>query len=153
MPKVIVVGLSVLLMAVVVAPVQAEISLPFDASDLFATGCSGAAVSVDDILISPLSVTCSADCGSHAPVSCTGSGTCTAVDRDCGVWQRGYVECNGLRTLCSPGCYCQDGDIRYVNTSSCCKEGLRKKSYQWCVDGRWVHKYYSCLPDNYCILS
>lgn len=47
------------------------------------------------------SCTATANCGSASPVSCSGSGTCTAVDRSCQT-QRGYVQCDSIRTYCPP---------------------------------------------------
>lgn len=42
---------------------------------------------------------CTADCGALSDVSCSAT-SCYAVNRDCGSGQRGYVECNGVRTYC-----------------------------------------------------
>jgi hypothetical protein len=51
--------------------------------------------------------TATANCGVHAPVACSGSGTCTAVDQDpsCPSSQQGYVVCDSVVTYCTPA-YC-----------------------------------------------
>lgn len=48
--------------------------------------------------------TCTASCGSYASVSCTtsGTGSCTAVDRNCAVGERGRVTCGSTTTYCPP---------------------------------------------------
>jgi len=43
-----------------------------------------------------------ADCYDGSVVSCTGASYCTYVDSSCPV-QRGYVECDGVKTYC-PSC-------------------------------------------------
>ncbi|HEX6900553.1 MAG TPA: hypothetical protein VF789_12590 [Thermoanaerobaculia bacterium] len=50
--------------------------------------------------------TCSASatCGGAPSVSCNGSSTCSAVDQNCSVGQRGFVLCDGLRYDCSSTC-------------------------------------------------
>lgn len=142
--------LSVLLSVVAVAPAQAAISLPFDASDLLAVGCSAPIASVPEADVGALSVTCEVSCGSSPAVSCTVSGSCTAVDRDCAAGQRGYVECNGSRIYCPVCPVCEEGAIRYVDTWDCCKQTLKKQSYQRCIGGQWVHQYYTCAPVPFC---
>lgn len=49
--------------------------------------------------------TCTASCGSYPSVSCTtsGTGSCTAVDRNCAVGERGRVTCGSTTTYC-PTC-------------------------------------------------
>jgi hypothetical protein len=55
----------------------------------------------------PTKSSCTASCGSGSmPVSCSGSGSCSAVDRDCGSNERGHVTCNGVTTYCSASCAC-----------------------------------------------
>lgn len=59
--------------------------------------------------------TATADCGTYPDVSCTGSGTCTAVDRNCPN-QEGYVRCGSTYKFCPPcPCYvekhCPDGTL------------------------------------------
>ena len=52
----------------------------------------------------PLKSTCTARCLYGVTVSCSGSGTCTAVDgTSCS--SAGYVTCNGNTTFCSNTCY------------------------------------------------
>lgn len=50
--------------------------------------------------------TATADCDKPATVSCFGSSTCIAVDRDCSVNQPGYVSCDSVVTSCEtcPDC-------------------------------------------------
>jgi hypothetical protein len=52
-------------------------------------------------------IVCTADCNPYTDVTCSGSGMCTAVDRNCAAGQRGYVTCNGVTTPC-PGPECED---------------------------------------------
>lgn len=53
---------------------------------------------------SPCSATASCDSGT---VSCSGSGTCIAVDRDCiNSCERGHVTCGGVTTWCPTACNC-----------------------------------------------
>jgi len=153
-------GLFVFVLLASVVPVQAEIALPFQAEDLLATGCSapnasvfveGVAPSVEGMTPMAITAYCSADCGSDPNVSCTTSGTCTAVDRDCTAHQVGYVDCNGTRTYCPSLCpSCEEGAIRYLDTGGCCKQTLKKQSFQRCIDGQWVHQYYTCYPVPFC---
>ena len=39
-------------------------------------------------------------CSNGSTVSCNGTSTCQAVDRNCSSGQRGYVSCDGTRTFC-----------------------------------------------------
>lgn len=48
---------------------------------------------------------CTANCWNGGTVSCSGTGTCTAVDGSCP--EPGHVVCNGVTTSCSP---CTDCD-------------------------------------------
>jgi hypothetical protein len=56
----------------------------------------------------PTKATCTARCTGSTSVSCTttGTGTCSAVDRDCGTNERGHVTCNGVTTNCPTSCAC-----------------------------------------------
>ncbi len=85
-------------------------------------------------------VRCSATalCTPYASVSCSnGSGTCVAVDRNCGVGQRGYVTCNGATTYC-PICGCPEGEYQWV-WGGCCGGGKNKSREQVCQNGVWVN--------------
>jgi hypothetical protein len=56
-------------------------------------------------------------CDSGTVLSCEGnssSTSCSAVDRDCSVFQQGSVTCDGVTTLCPTVCPCDD-------TRVCCK--------------------------------
>lgn len=59
----------------------------------------------------PLKSICSAtaQCGSTTPssVSCQGSNSCTAVDRNCSASEPGHVTCDGTTTSCSPCSPCE----------------------------------------------
>lgn len=78
--------------------------------------------------------TCTADCGSGNYVSCTGD-TCSKVDRNCSVGQRGYCEADGQYKYCAPcdNCVadCWDGSTVICEGSSCsatdsdCDSGIR----------------------------
>src|SRR5690349_14175404 len=46
---------------------------------------------------------CTANCGTTT-VSCSTSGTCTAVDRNCSAGQRGYAQCGTTKTYCPSLC-------------------------------------------------
>lgn len=50
-------------------------------------------------------------------ISCTGTGTCTAVDRNCDILERGHITCDGVTTSCSTGC-CTGGTIQQ---NACCR--------------------------------
>lgn len=43
-------------------------------------------------------------------VSCSGNSSCTAVDRDCSILERGHVVCDGVTTTCSTSC-CNTGTM------------------------------------------
>ncbi|HEX3553957.1 MAG TPA: hypothetical protein VIA62_12095 [Thermoanaerobaculia bacterium] len=47
--------------------------------------------------------TCIANCASGT-VSCSGAGTCTAVDRNCSANERGHVTCGSTTTFCPTTC-------------------------------------------------
>jgi hypothetical protein len=147
-------GVVLLALAAVPASAGSIVSAPLD--DVLTPGCVTASqevvvqegVEVDFGTLS--TCTASADCGAGWDVSCVGSGTCTAVDRDCGQGERGHVVCDGNFSYCSANCDCTDGAIRYVDTGGCCKDFLKKQSYQRCIDGHWVHQYYTCYPVPFC---
>lgn len=89
--------------------------------------------------------TCTASCAPEAPVSCTAS-SCTAVDRNCAAAQRGYVECNGVRTQCAacPAPVCNEGETRTAFIGGCCCIPDETTPGQFvreerCVGGRWVN--------------
>ena len=50
-----------------------------------------------------INASCTANCGSSPSVSCSGSGSCSAVDQNCSSGQQGYVQCGSIRTYC-PAC-------------------------------------------------
>lgn len=91
-------------------------------------------------------VTCTADCGSYPDVSCTTSGTCTAVDRNCPS-QRGYVKCGSSYTFC-PVCPCPEGHHRFVFTGNCCDCGEEERSHEQCINGQWEFIEIVCWPNT-----
>jgi hypothetical protein len=96
-------------------------------------------------------VTCTADCGLYNDVSCTTSGTCVAVDRNCPNTP-GYVTCNGNTTFC-PACpppiECQpDGSFRIVKTGNCCDCGLEERIREKCINGQWEFWSIFCGPNT-----
>lgn len=80
-----------------------------------------------------------ANCSPYTNVSCSsGTGTCVAVDRNCSIGQRGYVNCNGVTTFC-PACdACIEGSLRNVLTGECCDNGSKEKQQQQCINGAWI---------------
>lgn len=154
-------GLFLVASVVTGAPSHAQVPFPFpvayQADLLFGPDCSAPLASVE--IAGPgvegsaptaTSATCTADCGSFPDVSCTVSGSCTAIDRNCSVMERGRVICNGQEYFCAQPCACQNGAVRYVDTGGCCKVTLKKESFQQCIDGQWVHQSFSCAPVPHC---
>ena len=103
--------------------------------------------------------TCLALCGSSSPLSCNMPGSCQAVDQNCGAGVQGYMICNNVKTFC-PACpappECVDGDVRDLETGSCCcvylspsdALSLQIRSEQICVNGHWVDNGTSCGGDS-----
>jgi hypothetical protein len=94
--------------------------------------------------------TCTASCGSYS-VTCsyTSPTTCTAVDRNCSVFQTGYVQCGSdPRVYCTPDCpVCTDGQLMFQPTGSCCDGGLTEKDKYQCINGQWEYVTTVCkLP-------
>lgn len=93
-----------------------------------------------------LKSTCTASCGTST-VSCTSSGTCMAVDRNCPTTP-GYVICDGTTKYC-PACACTNGAQRYTQLSSCCynevaRQCRRTLREETCVNGNWKVTGYVC---------
>lgn len=86
---------------------------------------------------------CQASCGSYN-VSCSGD-TCSAVDRNCGAGQQGYVQCDGVPIFCSVcgGGQCNDGWVDWRD-GGCCQGGYQKWQIYECIGGYWQH------VDTYC---
>ncbi len=61
--------------------------------------------------------TCTANCQGGGTVTCTSSGSCTAVNGDCSVLEPGHVTCNGVTTNCTPAC-CSTGTMIQ---KACCR--------------------------------
>lgn len=79
---------------------------------------------------------CEASCGAYGSVNCSG-GSCSAVDRNCGAGQPGYVVCDGVPTYCSPGCgICWEGSFDWRD-GGCCQGGYQKWRVYECIDGGW----------------
>jgi hypothetical protein len=86
--------------------------------------------------------TCTALCASGT-VTCTGSGTCTAVDRACPN-ERGHVICDGVTTFCPTACpICTEGSTRLV-PFGCCSDGTRQRAQQQCINGTWQTVGFFC---------
>lgn len=92
-------------------------------------------------------VTCTADCGPYTDVSCTTSGTCVAVDRNCPSTP-GYVTCNGVTTFCPSCAVCTEGTFRIIKTGNCCDCGVEERIRQKCVNGQWEDVLIFCGPNT-----
>jgi hypothetical protein len=79
---------------------------------------------------------CTANCGGGSSVSCSGTGTCVAVDRNCAAGERGYVHCSGQAVKYCPPCQCQEGATRQY-PAGCCAFGEFRVVYEECINGRW----------------
>ncbi len=82
--------------------------------------------------------TAEASCGGDPPLSCSGNSTCSTVDRNCDIGQRGSVTCDGVTTYC-PLCPCDDTPVccrcdRYGDCMSCCR----------CAGGTFSSCYAEC---------
>lgn len=82
---------------------------------------------------SGIEATCYASCGVGASASCSGSGSCVAVDQDCFANQPGYVDCGSGPIYCSTAC--PDRCDRY-DTS-------------WC-DYSWDSVRGCCVASEFC---
>jgi hypothetical protein len=93
-----------------------------------------------------LTSTCTVSCGTST-VSCTFSGTCTAVDRNCPSTP-GYVVC-GATTKSCPACACTNGTKRYTQLSGCCynevvRQCRRILREETCINGNWQFTGNAC---------
>lgn len=78
--------------------------------------------------------TCTVTCPSGT-VSCTSSGTCTAVDRNCSILEAGHVTCDGVTTSCTPAC-CTGGTVQQ---NACCRCNATGTCFDCCrCDGGTV---------------
>ena len=87
--------------------------------------------------------TATADCCDDSWVSCSGSGTCTAVDVACPA-QRGYVQCDGVTTYC-PACNAPACQPPGCTTTQCVKD---LQCYDWCMQ----HEGYPGVCRNNCCI-
>jgi len=100
--------------------------------------------------------TCTADCYPFTDVTCSAGGTCTAVDRNCGVGEPGHVTCGSQTTYC-PACQCTDGQVRYTGSSECCcnyddpdnPRAQKKVIEETCINGVWQVTDVAC-DGQYC---
>ena len=92
--------------------------------------------------ITAQSVTCTAHCSPYTDVTCTVEGSCSAVDRNCGAGQQGYIVCNGAYTYC-PACACIENDMKWVEAGCCSGGRLRTKEFT-CINGVWTLTGISC---------
>jgi hypothetical protein len=60
---------------------------------------------------------CTASCGIAPSVSCSGSGSCSAIDQNCSLGQQGYVVCGSTWNFCPP-CSPDPGCSQY-NSKNC----------------------------------
>lgn len=94
--------------------------------------------------------TCTAQCDPHADQMCSGT-SCSAVNRNCSIGQRGYAVCDGIYHYCPvcPTGECEEDDVRTVSTGTCCPppDGGLLKEVQQCQDGEWVTGGYFCSPN------
>lgn len=66
----------------------------------------------------PTKSSCSATAACESgSVMCTGNPTCTGVDRDCSILERGHVTCGGITTNCPTAC-CNTGTNQQ---KACCR--------------------------------
>lgn len=144
-------------------PIDLAIALDAVADEANATSpevtepCASATEAEQVELGGPITIkaSCTADCGSAPDVTCSGSGSCTAVDRNCGAGQRGYVTCGSTTNYC-PSCGCTEGAIRYTTGSGCCCDytiewapvSRRKLITEKCINGFWVYQGFSCSGQN-----
>lgn len=120
------------------APAVGSCAAPLD-DVLFASNASG-------IKGGGGNATCTADCGAYPDVSCSISGSCTAVDRNCPN-QRGYVQCGSTFKFC-PECPCPEGHHRYTQTGGCCDCGIEERAHEQCINGEWVFIDIVCFPNT-----
>lgn len=137
----------------------AALALPIDAGP---GQCAGPAEAKTTAAV-PMAATafCQASCSPYSSVSCSGS-SCSAVDRNCSVGQRGYVQCDGNYTYC-PACFvaqCLNGAEEWVNWGCCCGAPVAKQNHRLrvCVNGSWQYTnsyscYSSCSNPNGCELE
>jgi hypothetical protein len=92
---------------------------------------------------------CTADCGTFADVSCSGT-VCNAVNRSC-PGERGHVTCDSTTTYYCPVCEpeCTEGAIKleftgpYCSCSAGTAYGTPRDRYK-CIGGQWVYQSSSC---------
>lgn len=88
---------------------------------------------------------CTASCGVGS-VTCSASGTCTAVDRNCPTTP-GYVTCS-TGTVSCPACACTNGAKRYTTLSGCCcneaGQSRGRLKEEICVNGNWINNGIVC---------
>lgn len=98
-------------------------------------------------------VTCTADCGPYTDVSCSTTGSCFAVDRDCPI-QPGYVHCDGQADKVCPVCLppeCEEGTFKVEFGDCCdCSFGGRERTRYKCIGGEWVFQSTFCGPAGGC---
>lgn len=88
--------------------------------------------------------TCIANCAGGGTVSCSGGGSCTAVDGNCGAGEPGHVTCAGTTTWCSP---CPDCGPDWCTGEGDCAIQCTGCQYNYtCTD------YPTCTDHCHCIL-
>ena len=82
---------------------------------------------------------CTANCYGGGTVSCSGTGTCTAVDFNCSVFEPGHVVCNGAYTWCPTACpdcgpYWCTGESACADNCYPCDYIYTCNGYPYCTD-------------------
>ena len=94
--------------------------------------------------------TCSASCGTTS-VTCTTSGTCTSVDRNCSAGQRGYVQCGTTKTSCPTACpIVNNCGANGICASGCSSPDPDCSTTNPCVDNPARGCYYVWSPQDGC---
>ncbi len=98
--------------------------------------------------------TCTASCGGGTSVTCTWSGTCEAVDRNCAIGQRGYVKCGTTKKSCAGLCpVIQDCSRNQICNMACgvsdpdCIQTNPCTNTPTCTYA-WSPQTYCCLTNN-----
>lgn len=127
-------------------PVPSDLAAILGSPATAAGGNCGASDDLRFVAARPRSLekaTCTANCAPDPYVTCSTpnqSDSCTAVDRNCSINQRGYVQCGTTKIDCATPCppTCTEGSTRFVATG-CCDDGGRRRSEQRCTNNQWVY--------------
>ena len=92
---------------------------------------------------------CTANCGTTT-VSCSSSGTCTAVDRNCAAGQRGYVQCGTTKTFCPSLCPVNNCGANGICATNCNPPDPDCAPSNPCRDNPARGCYYVWSPQDLC---